>query len=74
MSEGTRQWGTLKFYSSAKGYGLIKPDSGGDDIFTPGSAIAEADLSGDSEGQRVSYVLVTSASGMTSAGQIQSES
>jgi CspA family cold shock protein len=49
------QQGAVKFYKGDKGYGFIKPDGGGPDIFVHISAVEQAGLPGLSEGQRVAY-------------------
>jgi CspA family cold shock protein len=49
------QQGAVKFYKAEKGYGFIKPDSGGADIFVHISAVEQAGLPGLTEGQRIGY-------------------
>jgi CspA family cold shock protein len=49
------QQGAVKFYKAEKGYGFIKPDEGGADIFVHISAVEQAGLAGLSEGQRIEF-------------------
>lgn len=49
------QQGAVKFYKADKGYGFIKPDGGGPDIFVHISAVEQAGLPGLSEDQRVAF-------------------
>ncbi|WP_034993416.1 cold-shock protein [Beijerinckia mobilis] len=49
------QQGTVKFFNSDKGYGFIKPDDGGRDIFVHITAVERAGLQSLLEGQRLSY-------------------
>ncbi|MDP2355588.1 MAG: cold-shock protein [Beijerinckiaceae bacterium] len=49
------QQGAVKFYKPEKGYGFIKPDSGGADIFVHISAVEQAGLAGLTEGQRIGF-------------------
>ena len=49
------QQGTVKFFNAERGYGFIKPDGGGRDIFVHITAVEQADLQTLNEGQRVSY-------------------
>jgi cold shock protein len=49
--------GTVKFFNADKGFGLIKPDDGGRDIFVHITAVERAGLPSLEEGQRVSYEI-----------------
>jgi len=49
------QQGTVKFFNPDKGYGFIKPDDGGRDIFVHVTAVEQAGLNSLNEGQRVSF-------------------
>ena len=46
------QTGVVKFFNADKGYGFIKPDDGGGDIFVHASAVEQAGLRALSEGQK----------------------
>ena len=64
--------GTVKFFNTDKGFGFIKPDNGGADIFVHISAVQRAGLAGLQEGQRVSFELEKDKrSGKMAATQIQ---
>jgi cold shock protein len=47
--------GTVKWFNGQKGYGFIRPDSGGKDVFVHISAVERAGLSNLNEGAKVSY-------------------
>ena len=49
------QTGTVKWFNSAKGYGFITPDNGGDDCFVHVTAIQESGLKQLIEDQRVEF-------------------
>lgn len=49
------QTGVVKFFNSEKGFGFIKPDNGGADIFVHISAVQASDLQNLQEAQKVSY-------------------
>lgn len=51
------QLGTVKFFNADKGYGFIKPDDGGRDIFVHITAVERAGLTSLTEGQRVAYEI-----------------
>jgi len=50
-----RQSGTIKFYNSQKGYGFIKPDDGGKDVFVHVTAVERAGIDNLDEGVRISF-------------------
>ena len=47
--------GTVKWFSSEKGYGFITPDDGGKDLFVHYSGIAGNGYRSLDEGSKVSY-------------------
>jgi CspA family cold shock protein len=47
--------GVVKFFNIQKGFGFIKPEDGGKDVFVHVSAVERSGLSGLGEGQRVVY-------------------
>jgi cold shock protein len=50
-----RQSGTVKFYNSQKGFGFIKPDDGGKDVFVHVTAVEQSGISNLDEGMRISF-------------------
>ena len=50
-----RQTGTVKFYNETKGFGFIKPDAGGADVFVHVSAIERSGIGTLTEGARISF-------------------
>jgi CspA family cold shock protein len=66
--------GTVKFYNSARGYGFIKPDEGGADLFVHASALERAGMRDLVEGQKVSFDIETNQrSGKLAAVNIREE-
>lgn len=59
--------GTVKWFNSAKGYGFIQPEDGGNDVFVHISAVEAAGLRGLNDDQKVTYELETGRNGKTSA-------
>jgi CspA family cold shock protein len=51
--------GTVKFFDATKGFGFIQPENGEKDVFVHISAVQNAGMDTLSEGQRVSYEVVT---------------
>jgi cold shock protein len=47
--------GTVKFFNTERGYGFIKPDDGGRDVFVHITAVERAGLKSLNEGQRISF-------------------
>jgi CspA family cold shock protein len=62
--------GTVKWFNPGKGYGFIQPEDGGKDVFVHISAVEGAGLGTLSEGQKISYELVTDR-GKTSAANLK---
>jgi CspA family cold shock protein len=50
--------GTVKFFDTTKGFGFIKPDNGGTDVFVHISAVERAGLRTIVEGQKLSFEIV----------------
>ena len=63
--------GTVKWFNATKGFGFIKPDGGGSDVFVHISAVEKAAYTGLAEGAKVSYELVTTRTGKTAAENLQ---
>ena len=59
--------GTVKFFDSAKGYGFITNEAGGNDAFVHISAVEAAGMSTLEKEQRISYELENDKRGKTSA-------
>jgi CspA family cold shock protein len=63
--------GVVKFFNSQKGFGFIRPDNGGSDVFVHISAVERAGLHGLAEGQKVSFEEKTDPKrGKTSAEKL----
>ena len=63
--------GTVKWFNEEKGYGFIKSDDGGPDVFVHITAVRDSGLPGLIEGQEVNYELSETRPGKTSAIQIE---
>ena len=65
--------GIVKWFNATKGFGFIRPDDGGADVFVHISAVERSSLGSINEGQKLSYELERDQrSGKMSAGQLQS--
>ena len=62
--------GVVKFFNSAKGFGFIQREEGGEDVFVHISAVERAGLEGLGEGQQLEFTLVDRG-GKISASDIQ---
>ncbi|MBK6287681.1 MAG: cold-shock protein [Gammaproteobacteria bacterium] len=51
--------GTVKFFNTTKGFGFIQPEGGDKDVFVHISAVERAGMGTLSEGQRVSFEVVS---------------
>ena len=56
------QQGTVKWFSSEKGYGFIKPQSGGEDVFVHHSEVSGDDLR---EGEEIEFVVEETPKGLS---------
>lgn len=59
--------GTVKFFSTDKGYGFIQPDGGGNDAFVHISAVEASGMRTLNSDQRVNYELEQDKRGKMSA-------
>lgn len=57
------QTGTVKWFNDSKGFGFIKPDEGGDDLFAHFGDIQSNGFKSLSENQRVSFERGTGPKG-----------
>jgi CspA family cold shock protein len=65
--------GTVKWFNTQKGFGVIQPDDGGKDAFVHISAVERAGLGDLREGQKVGFELVADRrSGKMSAENLKS--
>ena len=51
--------GTVKWFNAQKGFGFIQPQHGSKDVFVHISAVERAGMGTLTEGQRISYDVVT---------------
>jgi CspA family cold shock protein len=63
--------GTVKFFNTQKGFGFIQPSDGSKDVFVHISAVQRAGMDTLSEGQKVSYDVLTER-GKPAAGNLKS--
>ncbi len=59
--------GTVKWFSSEKGFGFIKPEDGSDDVFVHFSAIEGAGYRSLDEGDRVEFETQPGRKGLQAA-------
>ncbi len=62
------QYGTVKWFNDAKGFGFIPPEDGSADVFVHFSAIDAKGFRSLQEGQRVSYEVQQGPKGAQAAG------
>lgn len=64
--------GTVKWFNPEKGYGFIKPDDGGGDVFLHIRDVEAAGLPTLHEAQKIAYELLTDRkTGKTKAGNLK---
>ena len=64
--------GVVKFFNTDKGYGFIKPDEGGQDVFVHAREVERAGLSTLAEGMRLGFDIETDPKkGKTKAGRLR---
>ena len=51
--------GTVKWFNAQKGFGFIQPSDGSRDVFVHVTAVERAGLAGLTEGQKVSFDVVS---------------
>ncbi|MFH8387564.1 cold-shock protein [Kitasatospora sp. NPDC018058] len=59
--------GTVKWFNDAKGYGLITPEGGGDDLFAHFSEIRTEGFKTLQENQKVEFEVKTGPKGLQAA-------
>ncbi|MBN1961766.1 MAG: cold-shock protein [Deltaproteobacteria bacterium] len=64
MQESDAQTGIVKWFNESKGFGFIKPDSGGNDLFVHFSAIKSDGFRTLAEGQKVKFEVVRGPKGL----------
>ena len=57
------QQGTVKWFNDEKGYGFIRPDDGGEDLFVHHSGIASDGFRTLDEGEKVTYEVTQGRKG-----------
>lgn len=63
--------GTVKWFSSAKGYGFLVPEGGGKDVFIHHTSIVMDGFRKLEQGDRVEYELEQGPDGRQQAGRIR---
>jgi cold shock protein len=63
--------GTVKWFNTTKGYGFIKPDDGGADVFVHITAVQRSGLQGLNEGQAIMYEMKPQRNGKMAAEDLR---
>ena len=56
--------GTVKWFDGEKGYGFIRPDDGGEDVFVHYTGIAGSGFRSLEEGEKVTYEVTRATKGL----------
>ncbi|NRN28606.1 cold-shock protein [Photorhabdus heterorhabditis] len=64
------QMGRVKWFDENKGYGVISPQNGGQDIFVSRKAIANTKNKSLTEGQNVEFSIIRNGYSLTAADVI----
>lgn len=64
-------FGTVKWFSTEKGYGFIAPENGGADVFIHIRDLNKSGLQSLREGERVSYEMQNNPNGKQSASNVK---
>ena len=62
--------GTVKWFNTTKGFGLIAPETGGKDVFVHISALERSGITGLADNQKVTYDVEAGRDGRESATNI----
>jgi cold shock protein len=71
MADGMTATGTVLWFSARKGFGFIKPDMPGPDLFVHVSDVSAAGLETLAEGDRLAYEPVPQGDGRWYAHQLK---
>ena len=63
--------GIVKWFDPKKGFGFIRPNDGGPEVFVHISAVEKAGYTSLAEGARVSYEVMPGRNGKTSAENLR---
>ena len=64
--------GTVKWFNTAKGFGFIEPEGGGNDVFVHISAVEAAGMTSLADNQKIKYELIEGSDGRQMAGDLTS--
>lgn len=62
--------GTVKWFNAQKGYGFIRPEDGGRDVFVHISAVNRSGIGSLADGQKIKFDVVSERPGKTSADNL----
>jgi CspA family cold shock protein len=72
LKESYMTRGTVKFFNDQKGFGFVRPDDGGKDVFVHISAVERAGMRALNEGQKIAFdVVADRKTGKSSAENLQ---